>query len=214
MNNYLLRNNFIMTKKIVRLTESDLERIVRRVIKESMGVGFMSGEPNGLKIKKMEPNEQMEQPGVTGGASVDKKQIFNNLISKINEFIPVDIKQFAPILALAKTQGTGNMNAFKEYQNVIQKVHEILPKLNPNGHKEAMTSNWEKYTSNTGLGSVAQSYKGTLAASLQDIMNIKNGLSYLAGVKAGVMIPKPEWLNNTQNLDLLKNGVGKQLGLV
>ena len=43
MNNYLLRNNFIMTKKIVRLTESDLERIVRRVIKESMGVGFMSG---------------------------------------------------------------------------------------------------------------------------------------------------------------------------
>jgi hypothetical protein len=47
-----------MTKKIVRLTESDLERIVRRVIKESMGVGFMSGEPNGLKIKKMETKEQ------------------------------------------------------------------------------------------------------------------------------------------------------------
>ena len=43
-----------MTKKIVRLTESDLEKIVRRVIKESMGVGFMSGEPNGLKIKRME----------------------------------------------------------------------------------------------------------------------------------------------------------------
>jgi hypothetical protein len=47
-----------MTKKIVRLTESDLEKIVRRVIKESMGVGFMSGEPNGLKIKRMETKEQ------------------------------------------------------------------------------------------------------------------------------------------------------------
>ena len=49
-----------MTKKIVRLTESDLERIVRRVIKESMGVGFMSGEPNGLKIKKMETKSWKE----------------------------------------------------------------------------------------------------------------------------------------------------------
>ena len=65
-----------MTKKIVRLTESDLERIVRRVIKESMGVAF-GGEQNGLRIKRMETKEQMEQPAVTGGAPVDKKQIYN-----------------------------------------------------------------------------------------------------------------------------------------
>ena len=202
-------------KKVIKLTESDLEKIVRRVIEEQyMGVAF-GGEQNGLQIKKMETKEQaLPEPGGNTGAPMDKKQIYNQLISKINEFIPVNTKEFAPILAIAKTPGTGNMDAFKEYQNVIQKVHEILPKLNPNGNKEAMTSNWEKYTSNTGLGSIAQSYKGTLAASLQDIMNIKNGLSYLAGVKAGVMIPKPQWLNNTQNLDLLKNGVGKQLGLV
>ena len=51
--------------KIVRLTESDLEKIVRRVIKESMGVGFMSGEPNGLKIKKMETKEQLRTGEVT-----------------------------------------------------------------------------------------------------------------------------------------------------
>jgi hypothetical protein len=76
-----------MTKKIVRLTESDLERIVRRVIKESMGVAF-GGEQNGLRIKRMETKEQMEQPAVTGGAPVDKKQIYNQLISKINQFLP------------------------------------------------------------------------------------------------------------------------------
>lgn len=47
-----------MTKKIVRLTESDLERIVRRVIEEQYaGVAF-GAEQNGLRIKKIETNEQ------------------------------------------------------------------------------------------------------------------------------------------------------------
>ena len=48
-----------MSKKIIKLTESDLERIVKRVIKETYsGVAFAS-EPNGLKIQKMETKEQM-----------------------------------------------------------------------------------------------------------------------------------------------------------
>jgi len=46
-----------MSKKIIKLTESDLERIVKRVIKETYsGVAFAS-EPNGLKIQKMETKE-------------------------------------------------------------------------------------------------------------------------------------------------------------
>ena len=48
-----------MSKKIIKLTESDLERIVKRVINETYGgVGF-GAEPNGLKIQKMETKEQM-----------------------------------------------------------------------------------------------------------------------------------------------------------
>ena len=48
-----------MSKKIIKLTESDLERILKRVIKETYsGVAFAS-EPNGLKIQKMETKEQM-----------------------------------------------------------------------------------------------------------------------------------------------------------
>jgi hypothetical protein len=47
-----------MSKKIIKLTESDLERIVKRVINETYGgVGF-GAEPNGLKIQKMETKEQ------------------------------------------------------------------------------------------------------------------------------------------------------------
>mgnify|MGYP000111663264 FL=1 len=92
MNNYLLRNNFIMTKKIVRLTESDLERIVRRVIKESMGVGFMSGEPNGLKIKRMETKEQ----SIISPTTPDQqKQMYDKGMLAVNEKLPIDSKTLA-----------------------------------------------------------------------------------------------------------------------
>jgi hypothetical protein len=78
-----------MAKKIVRLTESDLERIVRRVIKESMGVGFMSGEPNGLKIKKMEPREQVVSTPPTGNVSAPQpKRIDQSIVSKVESTFP------------------------------------------------------------------------------------------------------------------------------
>ena len=53
-----------MSKKIIKLTESDLERIVKRVINETYGgVGF-GAEPNGLKIQKTEttgiPNSDLK----------------------------------------------------------------------------------------------------------------------------------------------------------
>jgi len=70
-----------MTKRIVRLTESDLEKIVRRVIKESMGVGFMSGEPNGLKIKKMETKEQT----VTGQQTTPSANLTPEQTTKIQK---------------------------------------------------------------------------------------------------------------------------------
>ena len=201
-----------MTKKVVRLTESDLEKIVRRVIKESMGVGFMSGEPNGLKIKKMDAREQMEQPAVTGGAPVDKKQIYKSDVAKINQFLPVDTTQFTPIFALIKS-GQDDMKTFNQYQNVIKQIQDdILPKINPQGAKELANSNQQRYTSVTGIGSAAQSYKGALNLVLQDILNLKMGLNYLAGVKSGVMNPKPAWVKSNNELEALKV-IGKQVGI-
>ena len=81
-----------MTKRIVRLTESDLEKIVRRVIKESMGVGFMSGEPNGLKIKKMETKEQ---PIVSPTAPDQTKPLLDKSMLVINQKLPLDSKTLA-----------------------------------------------------------------------------------------------------------------------
>ncbi len=54
-------------KKIIKLTESDLEKIVKRVIEEQyMGVAF-GGEQNGLKIRKAEANEQAQAGGLPKG---------------------------------------------------------------------------------------------------------------------------------------------------
>lgn len=48
-----------MKNNVVRLTESDLERIVRKVIMEQMsGVAF-GAEGNGLKVKKEDKGEEM-----------------------------------------------------------------------------------------------------------------------------------------------------------
>jgi hypothetical protein len=200
-----------MTKKIVRLTESDLERIVRRVIKESMGVAF-GGEQNGLKIKKMDAREQMEQPGITGGAPVDKKQIYKSDVAKINQFLPVDTTQFKPIFALIKS-GSSDNKAFNQYQDVIKQVQDVvLPKINPQGAKERATSNSERYTSLTGIGSVAQNYKAALNLTLQDILNVKMGLQYLAQVKAGLEFPKPAWIKSQNEMEMLKK-IGNQIGL-
>ena len=63
-----------MTKKIVRLTESDLERIVRRVIEEQYaGVAF-GAEQNGLRIKKIETTEQAAKRPVPQKRPVPKKE--------------------------------------------------------------------------------------------------------------------------------------------
>ena len=68
-----------MTKKIVRLTESDLERIVRRVIEEQYaGVAF-GAEQNGLRIEKIETKEQ--QQSVV--PQQDNKVKYKNLIAKV-----------------------------------------------------------------------------------------------------------------------------------
>jgi hypothetical protein len=69
-------------KKVIKLTESDLEKIVRRVIEEQyMGVAF-GGEQNGLQIKKMETKEQAmvtqkaPQSNVAGKQKVDQAIVY------------------------------------------------------------------------------------------------------------------------------------------
>jgi hypothetical protein len=78
-----------MTKKIVRLTESDLERIVRRVIEEQYaGVAF-GAEQNGLRIKKIETTEQAAKRPVPQKRPVPIKK---------PEVIPPQMMGLTPVL--------------------------------------------------------------------------------------------------------------------
>ena len=78
-------------KKVIKLTESDLERIVRRVIEEQYaGVAF-GAEQNGLRIKKVEATEQV----VTGQQSTPPANLSPEQTTKI--------QKIDNILGIAKT---------------------------------------------------------------------------------------------------------------
>jgi hypothetical protein len=191
MNNYLLRNNFIMTKKIVRLTESDLERIVRRVIKESMGVGFMSGEPNGLKIKRMETKEQ----DATSVSTPDQtKPLLDKSMLVVNQKLPLDRKTL-----------TSMASALKDFDKKLigGTPYEALQGIWGND----LINSFNKSIATLGyqLGS-AGGYKAmidgrpfdnimsmaALSAMVNDLLLLRDGLTYLAQVKAGMKVMPPD----------------------
>lgn len=77
-------------KKIVRLTEKQLENIIRRVISEQLDdeTKFTSSEPKSIQSKQSEPTQ-----------SFDWKPYFDNLTSSLDSYFdtiegPVDIKRF------------------------------------------------------------------------------------------------------------------------
>ena len=104
-----------MTKKVVRLTESDLEKIVRRVIKESMGVAF-GGEQNGLKIKKMDAKEQVVATPPTGNVSAQPKPVDQAIMSKIKGTFPAPMKDDMGKLTFGRTQSdSGKYDTIVKY---------------------------------------------------------------------------------------------------
>jgi hypothetical protein len=104
-----------MTKKIVRLTESDLERIVRRVIKESMGVAF-GGEQNGLKIKKMDAKEQMSPNKPSAQSSMTQpKPVDQAIMTKIKGTFPTPVTDDAGKMSFVR-----NNQNFGKYDTLVK----------------------------------------------------------------------------------------------
>ena len=187
MNNYLLRNNFIMTKKIVRLTESDLERIVRRVIKESMGVGFMSGEPNGLKIKRMETKEQ----SIISPTTPDQqKQMYDKGMLAVNEKLPIDSKTLATMAS--KLNGIEKSLVGPQFETALKGVwgDELMNTFNKSmstlGYQLGQAGPYRLMMGGREIGNT-NSIPAVLAM-VNDLKLLKDGLSYLAQVKAGMRI--------------------------
>jgi hypothetical protein len=182
-----------MTKKIVRLTESDLEKIVRRVIKESMGVGFMSGEPNGLKIKKMETKEQS-----VGVPAQDSKEKYKNLIAKVDQFLPFDIKQLQDVSN--KIKAGANLN---DVSQPFLKVQKLLEKLNPEGYAQAIESRWTNYKSNTTAQKAGGNDKAAYVYAINDLINMKGALRNKAAQLSGLQGTIPQWAQSELGKQLL-----------
>lgn len=94
-----------MSKKVIKLTESDLERIVRRVIEEQYaGVAF-GAEQNGLRIKKVEATEQVTTKPVAkqSGAKLGEPVITAQMMG-----ITPAVKKVLDILGAKASQGEKN----------------------------------------------------------------------------------------------------------
>ena len=176
-----------MTKKIVRLTESDLEKIVRRVIKESMGVGFMSGEPNGLKIKKMETKEQ---PIVSPTAPDQTKPLLDKSMLVINQKLPLDGKTLATMAS--KLSGVDKSLIGLQFEEALAGVwsEELMDAFNKSmstlGYQLGQAGGYKSMMDGrpfTNINSIA-----AVSAMVNDLRLLRDGLTYLAQVKAGMKI--------------------------
>jgi hypothetical protein len=200
-----------MTKKIVRLTESDLERIVRRVIKESMGVGFMSGEPNGLKIKRMETKEQ----DATAVSTPDQtKQMVNKSMMVVNQKLPLDSKTLANMGS--KLNGIEKSLVGPQFETALAGVwgQDLIDKFNSTistlGYQLGQAGPYKTLMGDRSIGNINSI--AAVLAMVNDLKLLRDGLTYLAQVKDGMKVMPSDIIK--QALPYLKNFSQKnQLGL-
>ena len=200
-----------MTKRIVRLTESDLEKIVRRVIKESMGVGFMSGEPNGLKIKKMETKEQP----LTGAVTPDQqREVFNQNMLTVNQKLPLDSKTLATMAS--KLNGIEKSLVGPQFETALKGIwgDDLMNSFNKSmatlGYQLGQAGPYKNMMSGRifdNINSIA-----AVSAMVNDLKLLRDGLTYLAQVKAGMKVTPSDIIK--QALENIKTYSQKnQLGL-
>jgi hypothetical protein len=195
-----------MTKKIVRLTESDLERIVRRVIEEQYaGVAF-GAEQNGLKIKKIETKEQRQSVAPSDTVK------YKNLIDKVKNFLPFDDKQLKDTLNELKVPNLPENQLdgiFKKFSPVM----ELVKKINPNGYRQAYESEYQDYSSNTiANGRITGTRNLVYQYMIYDLLNMKSALKNKAAELSGFQGEPPAWVKTSNGKELVDN-IANQIGL-
>jgi hypothetical protein len=90
-------------KKVVRLNESDLEKIIRKVISEQMSTGVAFGkEGNGFKMKR-EPKEQVAPKQV----GMDLKNLDDSQLMVFTDILPEN-RNWVAIFNYLKSKGLGS----------------------------------------------------------------------------------------------------------
>lgn len=180
-------------KKVIKLTESDLERIVRRVIEEQyMGVAF-GAEQNGLRIKKVEATEQVGKPipkktptNMTPSKTQDKPTYeLNSIAYYVPGLDESSLNKFVSILPYAYEAKLTPVQLRKYYENVFGVKSPLGADANPFAVPD---ETFEKGAFNEPFPSYVKNFY-SLKESLYNSM-----LAYLK-----------YWRPNLKGLDVLKN---------
>lgn len=201
-----------MSKKVIKLTESDLERIVRRVIEEQYaGVAFGS-EPNGLRIKKVEATEQSTTgvPQKTAGdIGVSSKPTYENN----------DIKYYVPGL---NDNTFTRFVEFNQFDNIPKKLANLRrlnveANLNPAYNaiavpQETFNNQWETFTQRVSKGQGPESAMKDLGL-VQSVNFLENKLvgaldaylrSWTPNQKGMLVLNNPMFTQNPLVIDAKK----------
>jgi hypothetical protein len=150
-----------------------------------MGVGFMSGEPNGLKIKRMETKEQ----SIISPTTPDQqKQMYDKGMLAVNEKLPIDSKTLATMAS--KLNGFDKSLIGGGFEEALAGVwsDDLINTFNKSmstlGYQLGQAGGYTIMMGGRKIGNI-----NTIAAVLamvNDLIFLKEGLTYLAKVKAGM----------------------------
>lgn len=146
----------------------------------------------------------------------NKKQIYNQYLTKVNEFVPFDGKELKNMLTTLKsgTKEGGNITDLDVVQNFYKNGgQEFIKKINPGGYNELTSSDFKNYTSLL-FGNSCSSCKQSSVYQmiLQDVLSLKSGLTFKAQEKAGYAVTTPSWMQQPRAKAVIDNFT-KQIGL-
>jgi hypothetical protein len=176
-----------------------------------MGVGFMSGEPNGLKIKRMETTEQ---DAISAATPDQTKPMFDKNMLAVNEKLPLDSKTLATMAS--KLGGIEKTLVGPQFETALAGVwgQDLISKFNNTiatlGYQLGQAGAYKNLMGNASVPNINSI--AAVSAMVNDLKLLRDGLTYLAQIKSGMKVMPTEIVK--QALPYLKNFSQKnQLGL-
>jgi hypothetical protein len=205
-------------RKLFNIDQEEKNRILemhenatkRHYLNEYSGVAF-GDEQNGLKIEKVETTEQVR----TGEVTPDQqKQMFNKDMLAVNEKLPIDSKTLATMAS--KLNGFDKSLIGNQFEEALAGVwgDDLINAFNKSmstlGYQLGQAGGYTIMMGGRKIGDI--NTIPAVLAMVNDLIFLKEGLTYLAKVKAGMRPFLTDAVK--QALPLLKDFSQKnQLGL-
>lgn len=205
-------------RKLFNIDQDEKNRILemhenatkRHYLNEYSGVAF-GDEQNGLKIEKIETKEQVRTGEVTPNQT---KEVYEKNMLSVNEKLPLDNQTLATMLS--KLNGIEKSLVGPQFEMALGSVwgDDIIKQFNKSmstlGYQLGQGGGYRTMMGDRkfdNINSIA-----TVSAMVNDLKLLKDGLTYLAMVKAGMKVIPTDAVK--QALEYLKSfSQNNQLGL-